>query len=62
MDLEEHSIEHLPNRCENCGATLTDTEKQAALERGGTPVLCSNCAAEQVPIADDEAGDPDAAF
>jgi hypothetical protein len=62
MDLEERSIEHLPDRCESCGATLTNAEKQAALERGGTPVLCANCAAEQVPVAEDETGDPDAAF
>jgi hypothetical protein len=62
MDLEERSIEHLPDRCESCGATLTNAEKQAALERGGTPVLCANSGAEQVPIAEDETGDPDAAF
>ncbi|HYU59368.1 MAG TPA: hypothetical protein VEK39_01280 [Solirubrobacterales bacterium] len=62
MDLEERSIEHLPDRCQNCGATLTDAEKQIALERGGTPVLCTTCAAEQVPVAEDEAEDPDAAY
>jgi hypothetical protein len=46
VDLEEHSIETLPERCENCGATLTEQEKQLALERGTTPVLCTTCAAE----------------
>jgi hypothetical protein len=46
MDLEERSIETLPEQCENCGATLTDGEKQLALERGTTPVLCTTCAAE----------------
>jgi hypothetical protein len=46
MELEERSIETLPERCENCGATLTDAEKQLALERGTTPVLCTTCAAE----------------
>jgi hypothetical protein len=46
MELEERSIETLPERCENCGATLTDAEKQLALEQGTTPVLCTTCAAE----------------
>jgi hypothetical protein len=46
MDLEERSIETLPERCENCGATLTEPEKQLALERGTVPVLCTTCAAE----------------
>jgi hypothetical protein len=46
MDLEERSIETLPERCENCGATLTDQEKQLALERETVPVLCTTCAAE----------------
>jgi hypothetical protein len=45
-DLEEHTIESLPSRCENCGATLTEAEKSLALEGGSTPVLCSVCAAE----------------
>ena len=52
-DLEERSIESLPERCENCGATLTEQEKSAALDRGTTPVLCTICAAEQVPIAEE---------
>jgi hypothetical protein len=46
VDLEERSIETLPEHCENCGATLTDQEKQLALERGTGPVLCTTCAAE----------------
>jgi hypothetical protein len=46
-DLEERSIEALPAHCENCGATLTESEKSLALERGTTPVLCTVCAAEQ---------------
>jgi hypothetical protein len=62
VDLEERSIEHLPDRCQSCGATLTDAEKQAALERGGSPVLCAVCAAEQEPAADDAAEDSDAAL
>ena len=51
-DLEEHSIEKLPERCGNCGATLTDSEKQLALESGSTPVLCSICAAEEAPAVE----------
>jgi hypothetical protein len=54
MDLEERSIEELPDRCQNCGALLTDAEKQAALEGETSLVLCTTCAAEQVPLADDE--------
>jgi hypothetical protein len=46
MDLEERSIDTLPERCENCGARLTEQEKQLALERGTVPVLCTTCAAE----------------
>jgi hypothetical protein len=52
-DLEERSIETLPERCENCGATLTEAEKATALDRGTTPVLCSICAAEQAPVTED---------
>jgi len=55
MDLEERTIEELPDRCENCGAQLTDAEKQAALEREPSAVLCTTCAAEEVPLTD-EAG------
>ena len=57
MDLEERTIEHLPDRCENCGAELTDVEKSAYLEANRTgPVLCTTCAAEVVPL--DEADAP----
>ena len=56
MDLEEKSIEELPERCEECGAKLTRAEVQAAMETGG-PALCSIHAAEDEPgIAADEAG------
>jgi hypothetical protein len=54
MDLEERSIEELPDACQNCGAKLTDEEKAAALESGASTVLCKICAAEQVPIAEEE--------
>jgi hypothetical protein len=46
MGLEERTIEQLPDRCQNCGATLTDEEKRTALEEGATVVLCTTCAAE----------------
>jgi hypothetical protein len=46
MDLEERTIEELPARCQNCGATLTDVEKATALEEGAEVVLCTTCAAE----------------
>jgi len=32
MALEERTIEDLPERCENCGATLTDSEKHRILD------------------------------
>ena len=56
MELEERTIEQLPDRCENCGAELTDTEKRTALTEGppGGAVLCTICAAEVVPVAEDE--------
>jgi hypothetical protein len=60
-DLEERSIEELPERCENCGATLTPAEKQRILDDGASVALCTICAAEQVPLAEEE-GDADAAY
>lgn len=62
MELEERSIADLPTRCDNCGATLTGAEKQAALERGTTPVLCSTCAAEAESALGDEPEDEDVAY
>jgi hypothetical protein len=53
MGLEERSIEDLPDRCQSCGARLTDAEKQTALEGEPSLVLCTTCAAEQVPLGDD---------
>lgn len=54
MELEERTIESLPDRCQNCGAKLTDAEKQTALTEGATVVLCTTCAAEVVPLEEDE--------
>ncbi|HXE43558.1 MAG TPA: hypothetical protein VN635_00025 [Conexibacter sp.] len=45
MGLEEHTIEQVGDRCEECGAPLTEQEQQQALESGG-PALCSVHAAE----------------
>jgi hypothetical protein len=56
MDLEEKSVEELPDRCEECGAKLTPEEMQAAMESGG-PALCSIHAAEDEPgLVTDESG------
>ena len=54
MELEERSIEELPENCQNCGATLTRDEKQRILDEGASVALCKVCAAEQVPIAEEE--------
>ena len=58
MDLEERTIEQLPDRCDNCGATLTDAEKRTALVEGTTTwqVLCTTCANEVVPLDEDAEG------
>ena len=52
MELEEHTIEGLPDHCEECGAPLTDAEKEAVLENGG-PALCSIHAAEALAVDDE---------
>lgn len=56
MALEEQTIEQLPDRCENCGAKLTDAEKETALTEGTRSgrVLCSTCANEILPLEEDE--------
>jgi hypothetical protein len=56
VELEERTIEQLPDRCQNCGAKLTDAEKRAALVEGPPSglVLCTTCAAEVVPVDEDE--------
>jgi hypothetical protein len=48
VGLEEHSIEHVGDRCEECGAKLTAGELEAVMESGG-PALCSIHAAEDEP-------------
>jgi hypothetical protein len=58
VDLEERTIEHLPSRCENCGAELTDAEKQTILDSPEAAALCTICAAEEVPLEEDSEGEP----
>lgn len=59
MPLEERTIEQVGDRCEECGARLTEAEQQAVLESGG-PALCAIHAAELVPVSDDDRpGEPD---
>jgi hypothetical protein len=53
MDLEEHTLDQAGERCEECGAKLTERELELVLERGG-PTLCSIHMAETVAVADDE--------
>jgi hypothetical protein len=56
MDLDERAVDHVEDRCEECGAKLTPAEMQAVMESGG-PVLCSIHAAEDEPgLEADEAG------
>jgi hypothetical protein len=56
MDLEEKTLDEIPDRCEECGAKLTLEEIQAAMETGG-PALCSIHAAEDEPgLVADESG------
>jgi hypothetical protein len=52
MELEEHTIEELPQHCEECGAPLTVEEQEAVLESGG-PALCAIHAAEVLAVDDE---------
>lgn len=56
MVLEERTIEQLPDRCQNCGAPLTEGEKATIVENPGMPALCTTCAAERVSL-DEEAAE-----
>jgi hypothetical protein len=55
MDLEEHSLDQMSDRCEECGAKLTRAEIEAALDSGG-PALCTVHADEVVSVDDDDDG------
>jgi hypothetical protein len=54
VELEERTIEELPERCENCGAALTEAEKQRILDEGESTALCTTCAAEIAPLGEPE--------
>jgi hypothetical protein len=60
MELEERTIEQLPERCENCGATLTEAEKQRILDEGASAALCTTCAVELESMAEPEDEDAEA--
>ena len=55
MSLEEHTLENAGERCEECGAKLTERELELALERNG-PTLCGVHLAE-LDTAEGEADD-----
>jgi hypothetical protein len=58
MDLEEHTLEQVGERCEECGAKLTPRELELALERGG-PTLCAIHLTElEAPVDDEDDGLP----
>jgi hypothetical protein len=59
MDLEEKTLENVGDRCEECGAKLTQRELELVIENGG-PVLCTVHAAEVVPVAEDDAAEGEA--
>jgi hypothetical protein len=58
MELEERTLETVGDRCEECGAKLTQREMEQVLESGG-PALCSIHAAEVVPVGDEDDADDD---
>jgi hypothetical protein len=58
--LEEHTLESAGDRCEECGAKLTERELQVVLENGG-PTLCAIHADDVVDPGEDPAVDPDSA-
>jgi hypothetical protein len=57
VDLEERTLETMSDRCEECGAKLTEDEQRAVLESGG-PVLCKIHAAEVLPDPVEEDAGP----
>jgi hypothetical protein len=57
MDLEERTLETVGERCEECGAKLTDAELKTAMEAGG-PALCTVHATEAVTLDSDVLDEP----
>jgi len=54
MDLEEHvGVEEVKERCEQCGAKLTQEEIEVALEGASTSFLCARCASERVEVEEE---------
>ncbi len=53
MGLEERTLESVGDRCEECGAKLTQQEMRAVLESGG-PALCTVHAEEVVPLGEED--------
>jgi uncharacterized protein with PIN domain len=51
MDLEEKTLEQVGDRCEECGAKLTQRELEQVLESGG-PALCTIHAQEEVSVSE----------
>ena len=62
MDLEERTIESLPQQCANCGATLTDAEKQRIVDEGTSLALCTTCAMEADALPDAAPDESDAPY
>jgi predicted RNA-binding Zn-ribbon protein involved in translation (DUF1610 family) len=57
VELEENSLEKLPENCQSCGTALTEKEKATALEEGASVVLCTTCAAEASALPAEDAED-----
>ena len=54
MALEEDvGVEQVKERCESCGARLTEAEMRAALEGTSDAFLCSRCASERVQVEEE---------
>ncbi len=62
MDLEDRTIESLPERCSNCDATLTSAEKQRILDAEAPVALCTTCAAEADALPDEAPDESEAAY
>jgi len=56
MDLEERTLERAGDRCEECGAKLSEHELAVVLESGG-PTLCAVHAADVVTVAEGDDAD-----
>jgi len=53
MSLQDSQPGQIADRCEECGAKLTEAEQQAVLESGG-PALCTVHAAEALALLDED--------